>query len=139
MGRISGPLMDRFDLRVDVPPVAYTDLDLPASGERSSEVAARVEGARAKARSRLSGHPTARVNADLEGSLLEEHAAPDEAGKSLLIRAAERFGLTARGYHRVVRVARTLADLDSSAAVRLPHIAEAISYRMAVEGLKARG
>ena len=139
MGRISGPLMDRFDLRVDVPPVAYTDLDLPASGERSSEVAARVEGARAKARSRLSGHPTARVNADLEGSLLEEHAAPDEAGKSLLIRAAERFGLTARGYHRVLRVARTIADLDSSAAVRLPHIAEAISYRMAVEGLKARG
>jgi magnesium chelatase family protein len=137
LGRISGPLMDRFDLRVDVPPVAFADLDLPAAGERSAVVAARVLKAREAAGARLAGHPSARVNADLEGALLEEVAAPDAEGRALLLRAAERFGLSARGYHRVLRVARTIADLDGSAAVRQPHIAEAISYRMALS--TARG
>ena len=132
LGRISGPLMDRFDLRVDVPPVAYTDLDLPSSGDSSAIVAARVQDARAMAAARFAGHPTARVNADLEGALLEEFAAPDAEGRALLARVAERFGLSARGYHRVLRVARTIADLDQSATVRLPHIAEAASYRMAL-------
>ncbi|MGQ0611436.1 MAG: YifB family Mg chelatase-like AAA ATPase [Paracoccaceae bacterium] len=137
MGRISGPLMDRFDLRVDVPPVAFADLDLPATGESSAIVAARVLRAREVAAARLPAHPTARVNADLEGALLEEIAAPDAEGRALLLRAAERFGLTARGYHRVLRVARTIADLDGSAGLRSPHIAEAISYRIAPGG--ARG
>jgi magnesium chelatase family protein len=139
LGRISGPLMDRFDLRVDVPPVAFSDLDLPASGESSTTVAARVLAARSLAERRFGGHPGARVNADLEGKLLEELATPDEAGKALLSRAAERFGLTARGYHRVLRVARTIADLDNSPDVRQPHIAEAISYRMAVGKIPAPG
>jgi magnesium chelatase family protein len=139
LGRISGPLMDRFDLRVDVPPVAYTDLDLPPSGDSSATVASRVARARALAEARLSGHPTARVNADLEGPLLEQFATPDEPGKSLLTRAAERFGLSARGYHRVLRVARTIADLDDSVGVHQPHVAEAISYRMSVGGGKALG
>ena len=138
LGRISGPLMDRFDLRVDVPPVAFTDLDLPASGDRSATVAARVETARARSLARLAGHPTARVNGDLEGGLLEEFATPDEPGKALLIRVAERFGLSARGYHRVLRVARTIADLDGSDQVRQPHVAEAVSYRMSV-GTKVNG
>ena len=124
--------MDRFDLRVDVPPVAYSDLDLPASGDTSATVAARVNNARQRAETRLSGHPTARVNADLEGALLDQFASPDEAGKALLSRVAERFGLSARGYHRVLRVARTIADLDGSDDVRQPHVAEAVSYRMAV-------
>lgn len=132
LGRISGPLMDRFDLRVEVPPVAYSDLDLPASGETSATVAARVTAARLRQSTRFLGHPTARVNADLEGAALEEHAGPDSEGKALLARVAERFGLTARGYHRVLRVARTIADLDASAEVRLPHVAEAISYRIAI-------
>jgi magnesium chelatase family protein len=132
LGRISGPLMDRFDLRVDVPPVAYTDLDLPASGETSATVAARVAAARARQSARFGGHPTARVNADLEGGLLEEVASPDAEGKALLARVAERFGLSARGYHRVLRVARTIADLDGSAGVHYPHIAEAVSYRLAI-------
>ena len=134
LGRISGPLMDRFDLRVDVPPVAFADLDLPATGDTSATVAARVAAARSIAGERFVGHPTARVNADLEGKLLDEHATPDEAGKSLLLRAAERFGLSARGYHRVLRVARTIADLDASPKVRQPHIAEALSFRMAMGG-----
>jgi magnesium chelatase family protein len=139
LGRISGPLMDRFDLRVDVPPVAYSDLDLPPSGDTSAIVAARVHRARARSEARLAGHPNARVNADLEGKLLEEFATPDEAGKALLIRAAECFRLSARGYHRVLRVARTIADLDGSDPVQQPHVAEAISYRMAVGAAKVSG
>jgi magnesium chelatase family protein len=132
LGRISGPMMDRFDLRVEVPPVAYTDLDLPASGDTSATVAARVAAARGRQALRFQGHATARVNADLEGSLLEDTANPDAEGRALLVRVAERFGLSARGYHRVLRVARTIADLDGSAEVRLPHIAEAVSFRLTV-------
>ena len=132
LGRISGPLMDRFDLRVEVPPVAYTDLDLPASGDTSAMVAARVAAARSRQLARFKGKANLTVNADMEGSLLEQVAAPDAEGRALLARVAERFGLSARGYHRVLRVARTIADLDASDQVRLPHIAEAVSYRMAV-------
>ena len=132
LGRISGPLMDRFDLRVEVPPVAYTDLDLPPSGDTSAMVAARVAAARSRQSLRFKGHPNARVNADLEGPLLEETAAPDPEGKALLARVAERFGLSARGYHRVLRVARTIADLDGSQTVRMPHVAEAVSFRLTI-------
>ena len=131
LGRISGPLMDRFDLRIDVPPVAYTDLDLPASGESSATIAARVADARARQTQRFTGHDGLRVNADLEGRLLEEVASPDAEGRALITRVAERLGLTARGYHRVLRVARTIADLDGSPDVRHPHVAEAVSYRFA--------
>jgi magnesium chelatase family protein len=132
LGRISGPLMDRFDLRVEVPPVAYTDLDLPASGDSSTTIAARVQAARVRQSTRFAQHPATRVNADMEGALLEEVAAPDPEGRALLAKVAERFGLSARGYHRVLRVARTIADLDGAAQVRLPHVAEAVSYRLAV-------
>jgi magnesium chelatase family protein len=130
MGRISGPLMDRFDLRLDVPPVAFSDLDLPASGEGSAQVAERVAAARAVQRARFADRPDMRLNADAEGEALEDIATPDAEGRALLTRVAERFGLTARGYHRVLRVARTIADLDGSDAVRLPHVAEAVSFRL---------
>lgn len=132
LGRISGPLMDRFDLRVEVPPVAYTDLDLPASSDTSAHIAERVSAARARQTARFHGHDRIRVNADMEGKLLEEVASPDAEGHALLLKVAERFGLSARGYHRVLRVARTIADLDCAEQVRLPHIAEAVSYRIAV-------
>jgi magnesium chelatase family protein len=130
MGRISGPLMDRFDLRLDVPPVSMTDLALPATGERSAAVAARVQAARAVQAARYAGDARIRVNADIEGARLEEVATPDAEGKALLLQVAERFGLSARGYHRVMKVARTIADLDASAEVRRPHVAEAVSYRL---------
>jgi magnesium chelatase family protein len=130
LGRISGPLMDRFDLRLEVPPVAFTDLDLPPSGDSSATVAARVAAARAVQARRFETLPGVRVNADAEGAALEQVATPDQAGRDLLTRAAERFGLSARGYHRVLRVARTIADLDGSEAVRAPHVAEAIGYRL---------
>ncbi len=132
LGRISGPLMDRFDLRVEVPPVAFTDLDLPETGESSASVAERVHAARDVQTKRFDGHPTARVNADMEGHLLDEIATPDTEGRSLLVKVAERFGLSARGYHRVLRVARTIADLEGAADVRKPHVAEAVSYRLAM-------
>ena len=131
MSRISGPLMDRFDLRIEVPPVALCDLDLPQSGETSAMIAARVATGRAVQTARFAG-TSMRVNADLEGRALEDVATPDADGKDLLLRVAERFGLSARGYHRVLRVARTIADLDGSADVRKPHVAEAAGYRLAL-------
>ncbi|MGY3438963.1 MULTISPECIES: YifB family Mg chelatase-like AAA ATPase [unclassified Marinovum] len=130
MGRISGPLMDRFDLRVDVPPVSFADLDLPESGDSSAEVAARVAAARDVQTARYAELDHTRVNADIQGKALEAFATPDDEGRRLLLTAADRFGLSARGYHRVIRVARTIADLDGSASVHRPHIAEALSYRL---------
>lgn len=130
LGRISGPLMDRFDLRIEVPPVGFTDLDLPPSGDSSATVAARVQQARGVQARRFQDTPGIRQNADIEGNLLEEVAAPDAEGKDLLVKAAERFGLSARAYHRILRVARTIADLEGAPDVRRPHVAEALSYRI---------
>ena len=124
--------MDRFDLRVEVPPVSFTDLDLPATGESSASVAARVQSARNLQTQRYQGIDGLRTNAEAEGAILEDVATPDAEGRDLLTRVAEKFGLTARGYHRVLRVARTIADLDGSSSVRHPHIAEAVSYRLAL-------
>lgn len=133
LGRVSGPIMDRFDLRVEVPSVSYADLDRPGRGDTSAQVAARVAQARAIAAQR---QPGLRSNSDLEGPGLEAVATPDPEGKAMLSRAADKFGLTARGYHRVLRVARTIADLDGSDQVRMPHVAEALSFRL-VSGGKA--
>lgn len=131
MGKISGPLMDRFDLRLEVPPVAYTDLDLPASGDTSAQVAARVAAARDVQSARFAAlDAPARVNADADGALLDQIATPDAQGKELLLKAAEKMHLTARGYHRVLRIARTIADLAGADQVGQPHIAEAVGYRL---------
>lgn len=134
MGRISGPLMDRIDLRIEVPPVAFTDLDLPASGDDSATVTARVAAARAVQAARFAGHDGLRVNADAEGRVLEDIATPDAEGRALLTTVADRFGLSARGYHRLLRVARTIADLAGEAEVRRAHVAEAVSFRLTTGG-----
>ncbi|MGP1394971.1 MAG: YifB family Mg chelatase-like AAA ATPase [Inquilinaceae bacterium] len=126
--RISGPLFDRIDLHVDVPAVSPADLALPPPAEGSAAVAARVAAARARQDDRYAGLPIA-TNAEADGDVLDRAAALDEPGKALLNDAAGRLRLSARGYHRVLRVARTLADLDGAPAVRRPHIAEALSYR----------
>ncbi len=131
MGRISGPLMDRFDLRVEVPPVSFADLDLPAGdSEPSKVVAERVNAAYQRQSTRYRDIGGLRVNADLVGEQLDHFARPDEEGRLLLQQAAERFGLSARGYHRVMRVARTIADLANVSCVGKPQIAEALSFRL---------
>jgi magnesium chelatase family protein len=130
LGRISGPLMDRFDLRIEVPPVAFTDLDLPPSGDSSQTVAARVNAAREVQADRFSDLADVHQNADAEGAVLDHCATPDAEGKALLLKAADRFGLSARAYHRILRVARTIADLDQSDAVLRHHVAEALSFRI---------
>ena len=130
LGKISGPLMDRFDLRVDVPPVSMTDFTLPDTGDASSTIAERVAAARKIQRLRFQDHTELRQNADAEGAILQEIATPDPEGAAMLEKAADRFKISARGYHRILRVARTIADLAGSDRIRLPHVAEAISYRL---------
>jgi len=131
--RVSGPFMDRIDIQIDVPAVTPADLALPPAKEGTAEIAARVALARTRQMDRNDGV----VNAALSQAVLEKVSAPDADGQKLLIQAAETLGLTARGYHRVLRVARTLADLAGSEAVHRLHIAEALSHRRARTGLKA--
>jgi magnesium chelatase family protein len=135
--KISGPLFDRIDLHIDVPAVKPADLSLPPPAEGSAEVAARIARARARQTERFAKFPEhrrVRTNAEADGALLDEIATPDADGKKLLLDAADRLRLSARGYHRVLRVARTLADLDASASVRRIHVAEALSYRRIAVG-----
>lgn len=131
LGRISGPLMDRFDLRLEVPAVDFDDLQRAEGGEDTASVASRVLAARVIQAERFAGHDDVRVNADASGRILEEIAEPDTEGRALLSRLAERMGLSARGYHRILRVARTIADLEGEQRVRRHHLAEAASYRLA--------
>jgi magnesium chelatase family protein len=129
--RLSGPLLDRIDLHIEVPAVAASDLVLPPPSEGSREVAARVTAARNIATERFValGRPDLRTNAEAQGSLLEEIASPDGAGLKLLRDAADAMRLSARGYHRVLKVARTIADLDGADTLGRPHLAEALAYR----------
>ena len=126
--KLSGPLLDRIDLHVEVSAVSAADLVLPPPAEGSAEVAIRVAMARAIQTDRYAGSPT-RTNAEAEGDVLEAHARPDDAGRQLLAQAAESMRMTARGYTRVLRVARTIADLSGSETVARVHVAEALSYR----------
>jgi magnesium chelatase family protein len=126
--RISGPLFDRIDMHVEVQGVTAADLTLPRSPEGNAEVAARVAAARTLQRARFDGHGI-RTNAEAEGELLDRIATPDAAGSKLLTDAAERMKLSARGYHRVLKVARTIADLAGAETSGKAHVAEALSYR----------
>lgn len=134
-GRISGPLMDRIDIRIDVPAVTAQDLIKPQPAEASADVAARVAGARGmqQARYRALGRPDIRTNSQCSTSLVEQVARPDAGGQTLLSDAAEKMKFSARAYHRILKVARTLADLDGAETVGRIHLAEAISYRIAAE------
>ncbi|MFN4140666.1 YifB family Mg chelatase-like AAA ATPase [Aestuariivirga sp.] len=129
--RLSGPLIDRMDIQIELRAVKASELTLPPPKETSSDVAARVFAARQIQVQRFVniGKPELRTNAQADGALLEDIATPDPAGLKLLSEAADAMNLSARGYHRVLRVARTLADLDRREEVSRIHVAEALSYR----------
>ncbi|MBM3556544.1 MAG: YifB family Mg chelatase-like AAA ATPase, partial [Alphaproteobacteria bacterium] len=132
--RLSGPFLDRIDIHVDVPAVSASDLTLPPPAENSATVARRVAAARARQAERYRGESLAegrplRLNAEADGEILAKAAAPDAKGRDLLTEAADRLRLSARGYHRVLRVARTIADLAGAATVGRLEVAEALSYR----------
>jgi magnesium chelatase family protein len=128
--------MDRIDLQVEVPPVTAADLALPAPAEGTAEAAARVAEARGLAGERAAhgGDGAAALNARADGEWLETIAGLDAPARALLTRAAEAGGLTARGWVRTLRLARTIADLEGADAVRRVHVAEALIYRRVAPG-----
>lgn len=136
--RLSGPLLDRIDLHIEVPAVTASDLILPPPSEGSREIAARVARARdiQTRRYETLGLTGVRTNAQANGPVLEEIAQLDASGTKLLRDAAEAMRLSARGYHRVLRVARTLADLDGADKVGRVHLAEALSYRALADEIR---
>lgn len=129
--RLSGPLLDRFDLKVAVPAVKAADLSLPPAKETTAQVAARVAVARDRQRQRFGEQDGGPVcNAELQGALLDQFCPLTPECREILNKAADKMGLSARGYHRVIRVARTIADLAGEATIGRPHITEALAYRI---------
>lgn len=129
MGRISGPLLDRIDIQVEVTPVPVAELATAPAGETSEQIRLRVTAARALQTQRFRSHPGIHCNAQMTRAMLEKYARPDAEGAAVLTRAMKRLDLSARAYDRILRVARTIADLEASPAVRQHHIKEAVMYR----------
>ena len=129
LNRISGPLMDRIDLHVEVVPVAYKDLSSKSNGEPSSIVRERVIKARKIQEKRYAEYPTIHANAQMNTQLIQKYCDLDESCRNILKNAMNRLGLSARAYDRILKVSRTIADLDSSENIQTGHLAEAINYR----------
>ena len=127
-GRVSGPLLDRIDIIIEVPAVPFDELRSYAPAEPSADIRARVNRARAVQRSRFADVGISN-NAAMQGAQMRRCCALDSACETLMRQAFDTLGLTARSYDRILRVARTIADLDGSADIRVPHLAEAIRYR----------
>ena len=126
--RISGPLLDRIDIHVGVPRVDYEKLAGRTPGETSASIRARVEAARERQRARHQG-TSLRTNADMGPAQVRRFCELDSAGRGLIKAATRQLGLSARGYHRVLKLARTIADLAGSEGIETPHLAEAVQYR----------
>ncbi|MGC8592548.1 ATP-binding protein, partial [Acidithiobacillus sp.] len=131
-GRLSGPLLDRIDIQMEVPALPIQDLQAAPQGEGSEVLRLRVVAATERQWQRQQCR-----NAQLQGDALDRVCVPDDAGRQLLNRAMERLRLSARGYHRILRVARSIADLENSADLQAVHIGEAIQYRRLAQNLSA--
>jgi len=129
LNRISGPLMDRIDLHVEVVPVAYRDLADKQRGESSGAVRERVIKARKIQEKRYVDYPTIHANAQMTSQLIQKYCDLDEDCRNILKNAMNRLGLSARAYDRILKVSRTIADLDDSENIQTGHLAEAINYR----------
>jgi magnesium chelatase family protein len=129
MSKISGPLMDRIDIQIEITPVPFSDISKVQQGESSAVIRERVIKARTIQEERFKDFPTVHCNAQMSERMLHQFAEPDEAGINMLRLAMEKFSLSARAYNRILKVARTIADLDASEHVLTQHLAEAISYR----------
>jgi magnesium chelatase family protein len=129
MGKISGPLLDRIDIHIEVPAVAYKELSSGVAGSSSGQMREQVKLARTAQRKRFNGSVT-RQNAHMSHRQIREHCKLDDAGASLLQSTMTEMGLSARAHDKVLRVARTIADLDSSEKITSSHLSEAVNYRM---------
>lgn len=129
LNKISGPLLDRIDIQVEITPVPFDELTKSAPSECSVTIRDRVMRARQIQQQRFANEPGIHSNAQMTPRLLQKYAQLDERGKTMLQSAMERLNLSARAYDRILKVARTIADLDGSDTIQSMHIAEAISYR----------
>ena len=129
MSKISGPLLDRIDIQVEVQPVEIDQLSSQREGEKSADIRKRVIAARAIQAERFKGYPNVHCNAQMTPAMLHQFAEPDAAGMEQLRQSMERLSMSARAYDRILKVARTIADLDNSATVNTDHIYEALGYR----------
>jgi magnesium chelatase family protein len=129
MGKISGPLLDRIDLQVEVQPVNFDQMSSKAPGEPSAAIRERVIKARAIQSLRFKNHPGVHCNAQMTPSLLHQYAEPDAEGMAQLRQAITSMNMSARAYDRILRLARTIADLEASPTIQTHHLAEAVSYR----------
>jgi magnesium chelatase family protein len=129
LNKISGPLLDRIDIHIEVTPVAFSELSTARSSEPSAKIRERVIIARKIQQERFKNHPGVYCNAQMNEKLLRTLCKIDDAGQTILKNAMEKLGLSARAYTRILKVARTIADLDSSEDIKTQHLAEAIQYR----------
>ena len=129
MAKISGPLLDRIDIQIEVPAVDFKDLSSKAKGEPSEAIRKRVVAAREIQQRRFVNHPHLHSNADMGSREVREFCQLDETSSNLLKMAMTSFGLSARAYDRILKVSRTIADLENSENILPPHVSEAIQYR----------
>jgi magnesium chelatase family protein len=130
MSRVSGPILDRIDIHVDVPAVKYHDLvDVSVGGDHSRDIVKRVNRAREIQKNRFLGMNSVHANAHLKPRAIMKYCSLDEAGKKILQRAIDAFGFSARAYHRILKVSRTIADLDGEEFIAARHVSEAVQYR----------